>query len=357
VTATVLSSIARSVVAYAERHGFARPRLLAELGVDDAVLSDVDARLPYGRYLALWAHLDAHTTDPFFGLHFAESQVDAETFSAVGWAARSCATLGEGVALFARASDLVDDAERIDVRTDVRTDVREGDVAVLGQNARDPRTRWPRHKTEGALANFAVLGRRWTGVEFRVRRVRLQHARPADVSELARVFGEAELVFEAPVNELEIDAAALDLPLRHAEPALRDWLGRRIDAQLRERASSASSPRPAAPRASGPRTSEDVAHAIEPRLANGAPTIGEVAKALGMSARTLQRRLDDEGTTFAAVLDEIRRTRALEAIADRRVSVDELTVLLGFADPKSFRRAFQRWTGTSPRAFRRGQAA
>ena len=74
---------------------------------------------------------------------------------------------------------------------------------------------------------------------------------------------------------------------------------------------------------------------------------------LGVSARTLQRRLEDEGTSFGQVLDETRRQTALELIGDPALSVGDISRGVGYADQFAFNKAFRRWTGRSPSAYRR----
>jgi AraC-like DNA-binding protein len=71
-----------------------------------------------------------------------------------------------------------------------------------------------------------------------------------------------------------------------------------------------------------------------------------------MSDRTLQRQLREEGTTFAALLTELRHEMAPSLLLDGKLAVSEVAFLLGYEDPSAFRRAFQRWFGRSPRSFR-----
>ena len=91
---------------------------------------------------------------------------------------------------------------------------------------------------------------------------------------------------------------------------------------------------------------------LEPLLASGTIRIERVARALGCSRQTLYRRLKAEGQTFAQVLDELRRRRALQLVRDAALPVKEIAWRLGFSDPAAFSRAFKRWTGKSPQAFR-----
>ena len=89
-----------------------------------------------------------------------------------------------------------------------------------------------------------------------------------------------------------------------------------------------------------------------PLLAAGTIRVERVARALGCSRQTLYRRLKAEGLTFAGVLDDLRRREALQLIRDMSRSVKEIGYRLGFSDPAAFSRAFKRWTGKSPQAFR-----
>lgn len=77
-----------------------------------------------------------------------------------------------------------------------------------------------------------------------------------------------------------------------------------------------------------------------------------MAAELHLSERTLQRRLAEHKLNFTELLDAVRRESALQYLREKRVSVDEVAFLLGFATPNSFFRAFKRWTGTTPQGWR-----
>jgi AraC-like DNA-binding protein len=87
-------------------------------------------------------------------------------------------------------------------------------------------------------------------------------------------------------------------------------------------------------------------------LPNGEPAQTMVARQLAMSARTLQRRLATEGTTFAAIVEAVRRERAELLLSDRTLTASEVAFLLGFSEPAAFFRAFRRWTGETPQRWR-----
>jgi AraC-like DNA-binding protein len=93
------------------------------------------------------------------------------------------------------------------------------------------------------------------------------------------------------------------------------------------------------------------------RLHHSEPTQEEVAEILNVSARTLQRKLGDSGTTFRKILDETRHAQALAHFSMPQMSVNEVTHLLGFSCSSSFTRAFRRWTGVSPSQWRAGSGS
>jgi AraC-like DNA-binding protein len=93
-----------------------------------------------------------------------------------------------------------------------------------------------------------------------------------------------------------------------------------------------------------------VAAEVLARLKGEAPSIDIIARSMAMSARKLQRELAEEGTTFQAVLDEVRRELAVRHLEDPMATVAKVAWLVGFSEPSAFHRAFRRWTGKSPRA-------
>lgn len=101
----------------------------------------------------------------------------------------------------------------------------------------------------------------------------------------------------------------------------------------------------------------EVERRLEPLLASGPVPMAEVARDLGWSRQTLYRRLKTEGTTFAEVLDGLRRRLAVRMVREEGLSVKETAWRLGFSDPAAFSRAYKRWTGASPRGPRGSKSA
>jgi AraC-like DNA-binding protein len=97
--------------------------------------------------------------------------------------------------------------------------------------------------------------------------------------------------------------------------------------------------------------------AIVSSMHQGDPSIGCVATRLGLTSRTLQRRLESDGLVFQKVLEDLRHEMALRYLDSSRLSITEVSQLLAYADASAFGRAFRRWTGHSPAAFRQRQRA
>jgi AraC-like DNA-binding protein len=95
----------------------------------------------------------------------------------------------------------------------------------------------------------------------------------------------------------------------------------------------------------------------EPRREVSAVSLDETARALGLSSRTLKRRLADEGTDFSTILDDQRRQRALLLLRSADLSVEDVAARVGYSDVANFTRAFRRWAGTTPTAYRRARRA
>lgn len=301
---TVIASLARTLLDGAAAAGLDRGELVRALQLDPAILADSEGRISYRSYVALWDEVSRRAPDRDFGLHLAESLLGAATFSVVGFAAMLSDTMQTAVERVIRFSRVLNET------TETRLDV-EGDVAVITDGNRDPADRWPRHKAESILAAYVVLGRAWTASDWSPREVRFQHAQPDDIREHMRIF-RCRLRFGAPRNQVL-------KPLTQAE----DFV-------------------------------EAVRRVVGTALPGGTPSLRQTARTLGLSERTLQRRLGERGVGYATVVDGVRRELALRHLEEPHVSVGELALLLGFSEPKAFRRAFRRWTGSSPRQYRSG---
>ena len=136
------------------------------------------------------------------------------------------------------------------------------------------------------------------------------------------------------LSKLDLDRAVVE-----ADPDLGRYLERYAESVLR----SLASEKP---------VSRQVREAIWTELKTGQPTLEQVAVDLHVSPRTLQRRLNSEGTSFSDLLEELRRSMAKLLLHRNDLAIHEVAFLLGYSEPSAFYRAFRRWQNTSPQAFR-----
>ncbi len=146
------------------------------------------------------------------------------------------------------------------------------------------------------------------------------------------------MLFGQERAEVHIALDSLRLPLLKADPATVAFFEPFIDKILRADLVARS-------------LVDQVKQVIGDSLRGDAPTLEVVAAKLNTSGRTLRRRLNAEGQTFQALLDESRFSLAKQHIESGRISIPEISFLLGFSEPSAFHRAFRRWTGTTPQAY------
>lgn len=193
---------------------------------------------------------------------------------------------------------------------------------------------------DAAFATFVELGRRGSGVHIFPLSVEL--ARPESGHDgLADFFGCA-VRFGAERNALVFDAADLSRPFPSHNPELLEMLNPALTAALAE--------------ASAPSTiSLQVKSALKRILASGRPEMAEVAREMGMSERTLQRRITEEGTSFRQLMLETRQEVVRHLLSEPSIEIEEVACLLGYEDTNSFYRAFRAWEGTTPARWRASQ--
>ncbi len=325
--ATALATWAATILRALAARGVETGPLAARAGIDPAALGP-DARVPRLALTRLWELAVEAAGDPAFGLDVSRHAAQT-TFHALGYAVLASVTLKEAFERIIRYRRLIGDIlqlQLIDAGDRYRFQI---DVSA------DPGVPF---QAVDAIAATCVRQARLLHGTRRCNPLAVAFARPepADPEPYLRLF-RAPVHFGQPVNVLEFARADMEDPLpagnaelaRGNDEVLVRYLGRLEQARVSSR----------------------VQQALLAALPDGAPSKPAIARALGMSARTLQRHLADEGTSFAELLNEARVGLARSYVAERRLSVTEIAFVLGFADTSTFSRAFKRWTGLSPRAW------
>lgn len=333
VKATVLPVASRALVESCRLLALDGDALLAAAGIAPRALEDPDARLESRQADALWRVAYEASRDPLLALRAAVA-TPFGSYRVIDYLGVTGATLGEGLRRVAAYFPIVDPRGRLRVLEEPRG------VALVFTAA-----------AGGALpppAEEYTLGVIWSRVRYaavsepRLAEVRFSFPRPADPHEHARIFG-VEPRFGAPEAALVFTRASWDAPARMKDPALFELLERHARALAEDAPGSDD-------------LASRVRAAIAADLPGREPTIASVARRLATSARTLQRRLAAEGSSFARLVDAVRRQRAEAFLRAGDVSVAEVSWLVGFSEQSAFTRAFRRWTGRSPSELRRAAA-
>jgi AraC-like DNA-binding protein len=328
--ATVSIWVVRGLVHTVEQAGVPRDKLFRAAGLDPSQLDSPEARLPRWVVYRLCELATEFTADPALGLHWAESP-DGSAFAPLSHLIAHAATLRQAFDALSQFQPLLSDHfgyERFE---------RDNKVTVQCLNLPGESLAIQRF-----VAEMLVIGV-WRLVRFfnprvRVERVSFAYPAPAYKSEYTRVFDGAER-FDEPFTGIVFDSAFMNAPSPSKDvdlhEALRSVAERRV-LRLTERT-------PYAQRVRDVLVSLGSPHQSDMRAA---------ARALGISVRSLRRRLAAEGKAYNAILKDACAIVAKRLLLDRRRTIQEAAYELGFSDTTAFHRAFKRWTGMTPSAFR-----
>ncbi|MDM4769799.1 AraC family transcriptional regulator [Solimonas sp. SE-A11] len=305
--------------------------VLAVLDVPEAALADPDRWVSRLRFNAALERAIELTGDSFLGLHAGE-QVRPAHYGVLGYIMMSCGTSRQVIEAHQRWHQLVMPGAEVDYE--------EGEGLLRLRESLPPlpglQTRPAGECLAGSMLSFA----RWVfGQQFRPVDVSFPYPQPPVLDEYQRVF-QCRLMFDAPCFSLSIHNGLLDRPLPQADPELRQMMEGRAERLARE-LGLAADPFVVQLRA-----------AIGRLLPQALPEMEDVAAALNISGRTLQRRLLQRGTHFKAALDDVRRDLALGYVRDPELSLVDIAFLLGFSQQSAFNRAFRRWTDSTPGSYR-----
>lgn len=327
----VSARIGALIVQVAAARGVNAKVLMQDAGFDPALLNDVEARIPLALEERLWNRASELSGDSLFGLH-AAAEIRPGAFDVLDYAVRTAPDLRTALHRLARYNRLLHDLANFEL-------IPQG-KAVRIEHRFDGPARPCRHAAEFTLASLVVVASQIGAFPVEALAFEFAHAAPIEVEPFRQVFGVLPR-FEAPVSCLVLACDLLERALPAADPALSRIVTTHAEQLLAARAAARES------------FAAQVRRQLAEGMANGPMPLGQLAQGLHLSERSLQRRLDAEGTRFADLLDEVRRELALRYIADQRLALGEVAYLLGFAEPSPFHRAFKRWTGTTPAAARR----
>ena len=331
---TFLATMGQVFVRVVEMHGIDANALLREAGVDPALLRDPAARIPSTIWDAVGAKAAALIPDPAFGLRAARSW-HPSNLGALGHAWLASSTLRTGLERLQRYSRILGEKAQLKI-----TDTRDGLRLTYDHRRRDPILR--AIGTDFALSLVLDMCRMNYGASLRPVEVRLARARPGDTEPYRHFYG-CPIHFEANEDSFLLAARVAAEPLPTANRQLAGTLDSILTSQL---AALDRDNIPARCKSS-----------LLEEITSGEVSEEDMARRLHMSRRTLQRKLSETNTTYQKLVDDTRRDLALRYMEDPRNSITDVTFLLGFSGQSAFTRAFNRWTGMSPTAYREQKRA
>jgi AraC-like DNA-binding protein len=310
-------------------------RLLRDAGIDPKVLNQFTAFITFENLIDLLEGSAADLDCSDFGLRLAERQ-DLGILDTLAVAMRNSTTVGEAMETASRYLAFHNAAIAFTVGTTGRRGQAQMAFGVVVEHA----PRWAQTAEHGIGLLWRILTLLSEG-QCHLQQVWFPHQPLAAEPSYQARFG-AALAFGTDRLALAVAAQDLNLPIGEHHQELHDLATSFLDRQLPQ------GPTPVTVRAR---------QAIEALLGTGSSSYSEVARTLFMHPRTLQRRLHEEGTTFEAIKDDVRRERAEHYLAHQDMPLSQVSALLDYSEQSALGRSSRRWFRTSPKAYRQQLAS
>ena len=316
-----------------EELGVRAPAVLRRAGLPQAFINQARALLNTEELFALWRAVGEVSTDPSIGLLLG-TETKTERFHPIGLAALSSENFGSAIDQMARYKQLTCPEEILQEKDDEEWSIQFR--WLLADEVEPPVL------IECCFAWVLSTARVGTGT--RISPVRVEFVQPrAHVRTIERHFG-CPVVCGTPRNAIIFRATDANRPFVTRNAELLGILAPQFDEELKEENGDEN-------------FIERVRIAIQQRLTGRRPTIEDIADALHIGSRTLQRRLQDDGASFQRVLEEARHQLARHYLNNSVLELNEAAYLLGYEDGNSFVRAFRTWEGVPPARWREQQRA
>jgi AraC-like DNA-binding protein len=323
---TATGWIARAAFARASERLNAEP-LLKRAGLTLRQITTLDARIGARNQIQFLEVVARELPDEFLGFRLAQ-HFDLRELGLLYYVQASSETLGDALRRAARYSTIHNEGVNI-------TYGRSNGISMTCKYVGVARTA-DRHQMEFLFVTLVRLCRQLTGRQLWPSRIKLVHRR-AEVPLEFRTFFGCDIVFGSDIDEVAYPESCARLTVVEADPYLNSLLVKYCDEALSIRGVKSSAWR------------LSVENAIAPLLPHGQARIAEISQRLGVSPRTLERRLACEGMTFSRVLDDLRFDLARRYLQEKDLPISEVAWLLGYRETSAFNHAFKRWTGKTPK--------
>jgi AraC-like DNA-binding protein len=298
--------------------------VLRKSGVPLTLWSSGSGQVTTEQFFALWRTVDEMNDDPALGLKL-PGRVPVDQHHPISIVAHHSRTFRDALKRFAHYKILCCHEEVLFSETKDECSL-EFDWIMSQEPA-------PHLLLDTAFMSALTMGRR--GTQMKLTPLRVELKRDAKHREIFETEFGCPVKFKARRNAIVFRIRDLDLPFVSYNAELLEMLTPQLDRQLEERKTQRS-------------CADQVTWVLKRLLGGPRPEIRDVAKELGLSSRTLQRRITEEGTSFRALLNDARHELARFYLKEPSLNVTEIAYLLCYEDPSSFFRAFHEWEGTTP---------
>jgi AraC-like DNA-binding protein len=326
---SVSISLVRTLIEAVDRAGVPADRFLERAALTREQLADSNARIEVAAYDALQELALDVTGDPALGLHMGD-QPSVSAFQVVGHLVAHCRTVREGLDVFFRYHRIVADCPASYL-------VPRGDQVVLVYNYLRTTPRVSRLRAEFGVTRLLRIGQMFGASA--ATEVWFEHAAPEHAHEYDRIFGERRVRFSQASTGIVMPAAFLDLAQLHPNADLFQVLKQQAEKQLHDLDG-------------GVPLSRKIHELVVNHYTDVEPEMDTIARRMGMSARSLRRRLQSEGSSFSDIVSRAMGELACNVLREPNTTIQEAAFRLGFSEASSFHRAFKRWTGKTPKQFR-----
>ena len=306
-------------------------RILNSVGLSRSTFANAHGFVAASDFAQILEEAARSTGDDCFGLHFGE-HYNPKNIGPLTYVVLNSPTIAAGFKNAGRYLRVHNEAASVSFTVEGRWAYARH--LLIGLTVESPR-----QHNEYSLAVALGLIRLMAGSQWAPVEVQFAHKSPHETSEHVRVF-RAPVSFGHATNAFVVDREFAERSVPAADERLYPVLKQYLDRVLKEM-----------PRESGLLAS--ARRAVGESLREGDPKLGSVAARLGVSARTLQRQLRDQGLDFKRLVEDTRQRFSQSYLRDRKNTLTEVAYLLGYSEVSAFNRAFKRWTGSTPSDYRR----
>lgn len=324
---------------YAEAQQLDTQAALAAAQINSEQLKDSNSRVSLQAFEELLSHLLAQRPQPLFGLNAAR-HVQPASWHVLGYITMNCATLGDALDRIIPFEKLVSDSGTTQLQA-------RGSAIELTWHCQHQAPLLRQHLSENVLAAWLLYAQWLVDDASAPLKVSFAHPQPSGttVEDYQALFA-CPVAFNQAHNALLIPASYLQLPVRQADAMLLHTLEQHASSLLNQLQAPAQLP-----------VTVQVSQAIAEILASRVPRQEDVAQHCALSLRTLQRRLQEAGSSYQQLLDEVRFAQAKTQLTGTQKPLHSIAEQLGFIEPRSFFRFFKRRAGVTPGQYRKQHKA